>query len=119
MELKIIKFILSNFASHFAILLNAALIWLIRTKSGTPLANYRKILYLGAIYDLIYAFLTAALQPQVIGVAEFYFVAIEGWALYIGHPIANWAQMAQILLTYASMTIGCVQFIYRFFIICL
>ena len=115
-----VKFGVGAVAGHSAILLNALLIWLIWKKSGKQLASYRKILYLGAIFDFIFSVVIILTAPIVVLTSNglWYFIIVEGWSGYIGHPIDFLLIVLNVYLSYSTMTVATLQYVYRFFLIC-
>ena len=112
---------ISTFTGHLALLFNGFLIWLIWKKSGKRLASYRKILYLGAIHDFAYAFAIILTLPVVVFTpdGQWYFVILDGWLVYLGHPLDFFALLFNVYLANGGQTLATVQFVYRFFLLCL
>ena len=63
MDIRTLKWYLNAIISPFGIILNILLLFLIHYKSSKNLENYKKVLYLGCITDIIYGINMAFAQP--------------------------------------------------------
>ncbi|KAE9547107.1 hypothetical protein FO519_009681, partial [Halicephalobus sp. NKZ332] len=112
------KFFVNITISPLALTLNGLLAYLIYTKTSIILKDYKKILYLGVIVDIIYSLISLLFAPTTLIYKDVYFVLLEGILGQMEEPMTTIGHVLNVFATYFCIATAQVQFIYRYLLIC-
>ncbi|KAE9547863.1 hypothetical protein FO519_008924 [Halicephalobus sp. NKZ332] len=118
MEARKLKFFVNIIVSPLALIVNGCLIYLIYSKSKKALRDYKKVLYLGVIVDIIYSSISLLFAPTTFVYKDVYFVLLEGILGQLEEPMTTIGYVLNVFATYFCIATAQVQFIYRYLLIC-
>uniref|UniRef100_A0AC35G8U2 Uncharacterized protein n=1 Tax=Panagrolaimus sp. PS1159 TaxID=55785 RepID=A0AC35G8U2_9BILA len=113
-----LKFINNVVADTLSIIFNILMLFIINTQAKNQLKQYRKVLLMNTIVDLIYSIHTILFQPTVFVVDGYFFMVMEGFFQYWPQPFTTIFCHTHLFMLYVTLTVVPVQFVYRYLLIC-